>query len=58
MSSLSLPPHLVRPASRPFSGKNFGVGCSGVVNVLLDELLPPPVPLASLVLGCDRPMAE
>jgi hypothetical protein len=25
--------------------------CSGVVGVLLDELLPPPVPLASLVLG-------
>jgi hypothetical protein len=45
------PPHLVRPASRPFSGKNFGVVCSGVVGVLLDELLAPPVPLASLVLG-------
>jgi hypothetical protein len=58
MSSLSSPPHLVRPASRPFSGKNFGAGCSGVVGVLLDELLPPPVPLASLVLGCARPMAE
>jgi hypothetical protein len=44
------PPHLVRPASRPFSGKNFGAVGSGVVGVLLDELLPPPVPLASLVL--------
>jgi hypothetical protein len=32
-SSLSSPPHLVRPASRPFSGKNFGAGCSGVVGV-------------------------
>jgi hypothetical protein len=31
MSSLSSPPHLVRPASRPFSGKNFGAVCSGVV---------------------------
>jgi hypothetical protein len=51
------PPHLVRPASHPFSGKNFGAVCSGVVGVLLDELLPPPVPLASLVLGCARPMA-
>jgi hypothetical protein len=52
-----LPP-LVRPASRPFSGKNFGAVCSGVVGVHLDELLPPHVPLASLVLGCARPMAE
>jgi hypothetical protein len=42
------PPHLVRPASRPFSGKNFGAVCSGVVGVLLDELLPPPVPLARM----------
>jgi hypothetical protein len=58
MSSLSSPPHLVRLASRPFSGKNFGAVCSGVVSVPLDELLPPPVPLASLVLGCARPMAE
>jgi hypothetical protein len=41
-----------------FSGKNFGAVCSGVVCVPLDELLPPPVPLASLVLGCARPMAE
>jgi hypothetical protein len=54
MSSLSLPPHLVRPASRPCTGKNFGAVCSGVVDVPLDELLPPPVPLASLVLGCGR----
>jgi hypothetical protein len=52
------PPHLVRLASRPFSGKIFGAVCSGVVGVLLDELLPPPVPLAFLVLGCARPMAE
>jgi hypothetical protein len=58
MSSLSSPPHLVRPASLPFSGKNFGAVCSGVVNVPLDERLPPPVPLASLVLGCARPVAE
>jgi hypothetical protein len=57
MSSLSLPPRLVRPASRPFSGKNFGAVCSGVVGVPLDELLPPPVPLASLVLGCARTIA-
>jgi hypothetical protein len=41
MSSLSSPPHLVRPASRPFSGKNFGAVCSGVVDVPLDERLPP-----------------
>jgi hypothetical protein len=52
------PPHLVRPASRPFSGKNFGAVCSGVVRVLLYELLPPPVPLASPVLGIARPVAE
>jgi hypothetical protein len=58
MSSLSSPPHLVRPASRPFSGKNFGAVCSGVVGAPIDELFPPPVPLASLVLGCARPMAE
>ena len=32
--------------------------CSGVVGVLLDELLPPPVPLASPVLGIARPVAE
>jgi hypothetical protein len=50
ISSLSSPPRLVHPASRPFSGKNFGAVCSGVVGVPLDELLPPPVPLASLVL--------
>jgi hypothetical protein len=37
--SFSLPPHLVRPASRPCSGKNFGAVCSGVVHVPLDELL-------------------
>jgi hypothetical protein len=58
MSSLSSPPHLVRPASRPYSGKHFGAVCSGVVYVPLDELLPPPVPLASLVLGFARPVAE
>jgi hypothetical protein len=58
MSSLSSPPHLVRPASHPFSGKNFCAVCSGVVGVPLDELLPPSVPLASLVLGCARPVAE
>jgi hypothetical protein len=58
ISSLSSPPHLVRLASRPFSGKNFGAVCCGVVGVPLDELLLPPVPLASLVLGCARPMAE
>jgi hypothetical protein len=58
MSSLSSPPHLVRPASRPFSGKNFGAVFSGVVGVPLDELLPPPMPLAFLVLGCARPMAK
>jgi hypothetical protein len=38
-SSFSSLPHLVRPASRPCSGKNFGAVCSGVVNVPLDELL-------------------
>jgi hypothetical protein len=43
---------------RPFSGKNFGAVCSGVVDVPFDERLPPPVPLASLVLGCARPVAE
>jgi hypothetical protein len=58
MSSLSSPPHTVRPASRPCSGKNFSAVCSGVVDVPLDELLPPPVPLAYLVLGCARPVAE
>jgi hypothetical protein len=58
MSSLSSPPHLVRLASRPCSGKNFGAVCSGVVDVPLDELLPPPVPLASLELECARPVAE
>jgi hypothetical protein len=58
MSTLSSPPHPVRPASRPCSGKNFGAVCSGVVDVPLDEHLPPPVPLASLVLGCAQPVAE
>jgi hypothetical protein len=58
MSSLSSPPHLVRPASRPCLGKNFGAVCNGVVDVPLDELLPPPVTLASLVLGCARLVAE
>ena len=54
----SLLRHRIRPASRPFSGKNFGAVCSGVVGVLLYELLPPPVPLASPVLGIARPVAE
>jgi hypothetical protein len=40
-SSLSSPPHLVCPALHPCSGKNFGAVCSGVVDVLLDELLLP-----------------
>jgi hypothetical protein len=43
-SSLSSPPHLVRLASRPYSGKNFSALCSGVVGDLLDELL---------LLSCD-----
>jgi hypothetical protein len=50
-SSLSSPPHLVRPVSRPYSGKNFSAVCSGVVDDLLDELL---LPSCDTRLPCAR----
>jgi hypothetical protein len=50
-SLLSSPPHLVRPASHPYSGKIFGALCSGVVDDLLDELL---LPSCDTCLPCAR----